>query len=332
MGKDWLSQNKDKWGIIILLFLGLIISPFAGIYITSIMIFIGIYTIFSTGFILILGYADQLVLCANAFMGIGAYTSGILTTKYSIHPLFALMIAAVMTGSIAYLLGKTLLQLKGLFLGMTTLAFALVFFYFATEQIGLTGGSAGLPGIPYISLGGITLDTDLKYIYFVWPTAMGSIAVALNLVNSRFGQTLRAIGSNETAAMTLGIDAVKYKNQALVLHAIFSSVAGSLYAHYLTFIDPDVFFFNLLLMVSAMVILGGMYSVWGGPLGAAIIVLLSQFLRELMTDITGTASAEYELLIYGLIIIVVMMRFTHGLAPALRSIFTWLRPSHHRNT
>ena len=326
MKMTWLSKYRDKWGIIAVLCLGLIIPHFAGNYIISIMIFIAIYTIFSTGYILILGYADQLVLCPNAFMGIGAYTSAILTTKYSIHPFLAIVMAATITCCIAYLLGRILLKLKGLFLGMSTMAFALIFFHFTLGDIELTGGSAGLPGIPHISIGGLALDTDFKYVYFVWPVAIASLTVALNLINSRFGQVLRAIGSNETAAVTVGIDAIKYKNQALMLHAIYSSVAGSLYAHYLTFIDPDIFFFNLLFMVCAMVILGGMYTVWGGLLGTGIILVLTQFLREVVTDITGKAAAEYELLIYGLIIIVVMMRFTNGAVPAIKNLTKgWLQ-------
>jgi branched-chain amino acid transport system permease protein len=320
MKTPWAIQYIDVWGVAVILCLGLIVTAFGGSYILSIIIFIGIYSIFSVGYTLILGYADQLVLCANAFMGIGAYASAILTARYSIHPILALAVAAAISGCVAFALGITLLRLKGLFLGMTTLAFALVFFYFVTGQIRLTGGSIGFPGIPHISIYGLDMNIGSRYVYFVLLMSIASLVVALNLANSRFGQTLRAIGSNETASVALGIDAVKYKNRAFIIHAVYSSIAGSLYAHYLGFIDPEIFGFNLLITVSAMVILGGMYSVWGGVLGAAIIVVLGQVLRDVLSRITGRAAAEYELMIYGLIIIVTMMRFTHGLAPGIRLV------------
>jgi branched-chain amino acid transport system permease protein len=172
------------------------------------------------------------------------------------------------------------------------------------ETIELTGGPSGLTGIPNFSLAGLTFDSDMKNYYLIWGITLIIILLSANLVNSRIGRALRAIHDSEVAARVMGVNARLLKVQMFALSAVISSVAGSLYAHTMTFISPASFGFNFSVELLTMVIIGGLGSIYGSFLGAALLTLLPEFLR---------AFQDYDIIIYGFLLIVMTMFMPGGL-------------------
>jgi branched-chain amino acid transport system permease protein len=298
-------------------------SPYA----LSTMVLIGIDTIVTLGLCLLMGYAGQISLGQAAFFGIGAYGSAILTTRFSWSPWLALPAAALCTGALAYLIGMPVFRLSGHYLAMGTLAFGSIVHIGFTEWKRYTGGPTGLPGIPRLTVAGAPIKSDLAYYYLVWVVALVAVALALNLVNSRFGRALRAIRDSQPAAESIGIDVARCKLQVLVISALYASVAGSLYAHYLIFISPQVGSLDVSIRLVLMAAVGGMASIWGAPFGAATVMLLTLGLREVVPLFTGYGSGEHQIIAYGLLLILIMLFMPEGVT--LAALSGW-RSLYHR--
>jgi len=282
-------------------------------YHLSILVFIGLNTMLTLGLSLLMGYAGQISLGHAVFFGLGAYATGILTTRLGWSPWLALVAAALITAAIAYAIGIPIFRLRGHYLAMVTLGLNIILELFLISETDITGGPNGLSGIPKPAIGDFVLKGDLTYYYFVWAIALLVLALSLNIVNSRVGRALRSIHASELAAETVGVDTEKFKLQVLVLSAIYASLAGSLYVFYLSIISPSVvnIFFSIALMV--MVAVGGLASVWGAIFGAAAITLLTEGLRNLIPHLFRGATAELEIVAYGLILMVVMIFMPAGL-------------------
>jgi len=282
-------------------------------YHLSIMAFIGINTMLAVGLCLLMGYAGQVSLGHAAFYGIGAYASGILTTRFQINPWLAMAMAAIVTGVIAYVISVPMFRLKGNNLAMGTLGFGIIVYLVFVEMRDWTGGPSGLMSIPSLSAFGFVFDSDMKYYYLIWAFTLLFLVLSLNIVNSRVGRALRSIHGSEVAAETLGVNTSKYKSQILVVSAVYASIAGSLYAHYLTFINPQPFSFKLSIEIVVMVVIGGLSSVWGAIFGAATTTVLSEVLRALIPKLLRGATGEYEIVVFGVILMVVMIFMPEGL-------------------
>ena len=285
-------------------------------YALSTMVLIGIDTIVTLGLCLLMGYAGQISLGQAAFFGVGAYGSAILTTRFGWSPWLALVAAALGAGALAYLVGRPVFRLSGHYLAMGTLAFGSLVHIVFVEWKKYTGGPTGLPGIPRLTLGGAPIKTDLAYYYLVWAVALVGLALALNLVNSRFGRALRAIRDSQPAAESIGVDVARCKLQVLVISALYASVAGSLYAHYLIFISPQVGSLDGSIRLVLMAAVGGLASIWGAPFGAATVTLLTLGLREVVPLFTGYGSGEHQIIAYGLLLIVIMLFMPEGVTLA----------------
>lgn len=284
-------------------------------YFLSVLVFIGIYSLVAIGLSFLLVYAGQISLCQGAFFGIGAYSSGILTVKYGINPWMALVIGVIMAIAVAYLIGKPVLKLRGHYLAMATLGFGWLAFIFFNEQINLTDGPSGLTGVPNLRLFGFEFDSDLNYYYIVWLTLFIVLILSLHITRSRIGRALRAIGDDEIAAQSLGVDTAKYKAQLFILSAGYASVAGSFYAHYLNFISPsDVsVFFSIKIVI--MVVIGGLTNLWGALIGASVLTILPEAL---------TVFEDYDILMFGGILVLMMLFMPKGLGsriPLLIGLF-----------
>lgn len=278
-------------------------------YYLFVMNIIGLNIIVVVGLNLFIGYAGQISLGHAAFYGIGAYTSAILTTTYGFPPWITIALAMVVTGSFAYLIGVPTLRLKGSYLVMATLGFNIIIHIIMVQSETVTGGPDGFPGIPFLTIGRFALDTDAKFYYLVWLFSFLSILVSLNLVDSRVGRALRALHSSEIAANTLGVNTDKYKIKVFVLSAMFASLAGSLYAHYLTFISPKTFDMFYSIKVVIMVIVGGLGSIWGALFGCALFTILSEVLSSI--------SETLNIIFYGLILMFIMMFLPEGVIVGL---------------
>jgi branched-chain amino acid transport system permease protein len=273
-------------------------------YYLNVMIFIGIHTLLVVGLNLLMGYAGQISLGHAAFFGLGAYTSGILTATYHMSPWPAMVAAVALTALVALVVGIPALKLSGYYLAMATLGFGIIVHICFKELNYLTGGPSGLVGIPVLAIGSVIFDEPARYYYLVWFATLTALAVSLNIVDSRVGRALRAIHDSESAARASGIYTSRLKIWVFVISAVYASVAGSLYAHFITFISPGSFDFMFSIKLVTMVVVGGMASIWGAVFGAATLTLLPEVLAVFH---------DYDIVIFGLILMVVMIFLPQGL-------------------
>jgi branched-chain amino acid transport system permease protein len=285
---------------------------FKGGYLMNVLVFVGIHTMLAIALNLLLGYAGQISLGHAGFFGLGAYISGVLTATYGWNPWFAMPLAAALVGSLAYLVAFPILKLKGHYLAMATLGLGIIIYIVFNETVDLTGGPSGLSGIPNLVIGGIVFDSDVKNYYLIWGFTLLVVLFSVNLANSRVGRALRAVHDSEVAARVVGVDARLLKVQIFTLSAIISSLAGSLYSHTMTFVSPASFGFNFSVELLTMVVIGGLGSVYGSFLGAALLTLLPEFLR---------AAHDYDIIIYGALLMVMVMFMPGGLVRGVPALF-----------
>ncbi|MBN1438512.1 MAG: branched-chain amino acid ABC transporter permease [Anaerolineales bacterium] len=295
------------------------------------MIRIGILTIVVVGLNLLMGYAGQVSLGQAGFYALGAYASGILTTLAPRHglltgiadtwwwPWLAAAAGMLLTGAFAYLVGKPILRLKGNYLAMATLGLGFIINIFSGQFSEITGGYDGLTGVPRLRIGDFALWPAQRYYFLVWGAAIAVIVVALNIVHSRVGRALRAIHANETAAETSGVDTERYKIQALVISAMFASLAGSLYAHFQSAVSPSPFGFKASVELVTMAAVGGLSSIWGAPLGVAAMFLVGNLIQSQMESVFHIRGGEYELILYGLVLVLIMIFMPQGMITSLRA-------------
>lgn len=284
-------------------------------------VLIGIYSLIVIGLCLLMGYAGQVSLGHAAFYGLGAYGSGLLTAQYGLPPLAAMIFTAVITGIVAYVIGVPALRLKEHYLALATLGAGVIVYIFFNEQVNITGGPSGFSGIPYFSLGGYQFNSETSYYFLVWTFVVMALIFAQNLVNSRTGRALRALHVSEIGAMCMGIPTHKYKVQIFVVSAVYASIAGSLYAHYITFISPSPFGLSASVEFVVMAVIGGLASIWGAVFGVSAILLLTEALREGVPLLFPSAGGEFEIIFFGLVLVVVMIFMPEGLTGGLLTLW-----------
>jgi len=242
----------------------------------DLMVFAGIYCLITIGLSLLMGYAGQISLGHAAFYGIGAYASGIFTTHYGINPWICILLGTAVAAMVAVAVGAPSLRLRGHYLAMATLAFGIIVNIVFREEMAWTGGPDGMGEIPGLSLFGHPLDSINQYYYLVWGAVAAAFFFTIRLIQSPTGRALRAIHASEPAAGAMGIDISKYNVMVFAFSAILASLAGSLYAHYMNFINPSTFdtLFSIKLVI--MIALGGMHSIWGAVVGDWISLIVKK--------------------------------------------------------
>ncbi len=299
--------------ILILLAWGLIICyplAFPKSYLLSVFIFVGIWSIVLIGFDVLVGYCGQLSLGHNGFFAIGAYVSGILAVKYNFHnPFLGMVIGAIISLLVAWVIGLPSLKLKGYYLAIATLGFGLIINNFIVGFRELTGGASGLNFIPPFQFAGLSLDIEIRYYFLVWFFVAVVLAASLNLIKSRFGRAFMAIQEEETFASMMRIPVFRYKLFAFLYSAVCASIAGSLYAHYAGTITPESFGFMVSIHMVVMLFIGGKGTIWGGVIGAVFLKLLSESLASLQ---------EFELPVWAAIFIVVLIFMPKGILGSIQ--------------
>ncbi len=285
-------------------------------YYYTLLNFIGVHTLLVVGLNLLLGYAGQISLGHAAFFGLGAYTSGILTAHYGVNPWLALVAGLGLSGLSAFLIGIPALKLRGYYLAMATLGFGIIVYIIFNEAQPITGGPSGLSGIPSLSLAGFPLNTPRRLYLLIWISVGLILALSANLVESRTGRAIRALHDSEAAAQSLAVDTARMKLKVFVWSALYASLAGSFYAHTLNFIAPSSFGFMFSIKLVTMVVLGGMASIWGSLLGAAVLTVLPEVL---------TVFHDFEVVIFGAILVVVMIFLPRGLVRGLMDLWEFRR-------
>jgi branched-chain amino acid transport system permease protein len=250
-------------------------------YLVTVFGFAAIYGVFVTGLNFFMGYTGQASFGQNAFAALGGYTSAILTTTHGFEPVVALVIAMVLSGVVALIVGYPTLRLRGHYLAMATFALGLITYEIAVEWTSLTQGYMGYSGIPPIGILGYELTSEKTQLVALAAILLLGVWISSRLRGSRFGRALRAIAGSEQAASALGIKVSRYKLAAFVVAALYGSVAGSLFAHFVGFISPEVFGTNMVVLSFTMLYLGGIGTTWGPVIGAVIVSLLPEALRGL---------------------------------------------------
>ncbi|MCX5831182.1 MAG: branched-chain amino acid ABC transporter permease [Deltaproteobacteria bacterium] len=282
--------------------------------------FIGIYAIVAMGLSLLLGYAGQVSMAQAGFFGIGGYTSAILTTAAGCNPWLAAILGIIIASIVAGIIGIPLLKLEGHVLAVATMGLSIVVYTIFVEWGDLTGGYDGIGGIPGLSFFGYELNTDEHYYYVIWVAVLVVFILSSNIINSRVGRALRSIhrfsGGSEMAAQSLGVSPSKYKVQVFILSAVYASLAGSLYAHWVAFINPEPFGIFIGILMLIMITIGGMGSLWGAIIGAIVIVCSGEFFRGVLPKIIPGAAGEMENIAYGMILVLILLFMPRGLAYA----------------
>lgn len=266
-----------------------------------------------TGIVILTGFAGQISLGHAGFAGIGAYACALAPGHLGLHPLLAVVLGAAVSGAVAALVGRPILRLKGYYLGVASLGFGILVAMVVSNERWLTGGPDGM-SVAHTGLRTLLRHAGLRLTggeFWYWACALVLLVgawLALNLRNSPTGRALRSLHGSEVAAAMTGVDVAAYKLRAFVISAVYASVAGSLLALQDGFITPDVAGYMHSIEMVTMAVLGGVGSVLGGITGAAILTLLPQVL---------TVFAEYEQLVLGLVMILVMIFLREGLVPSV---------------
>jgi len=280
-------------------------------YLLHILVIAGIYIILALSLNLIVGYTGLPALGHIAFACVAAYVSALLALRLGITPWLGLPIGAVVAGLLGFIIGYPSRRLKGDYLALATFGLGLIVYAVAKNWVGLTRGPMGLPGIPRFNLFGWQISQVWAYLILVIVFVLITIFVINRIVKAPIGRVLRAIRDDEIAAQALGKDTQGHKLMVFVIGAFFAGIAGVLYAHYITFIDPSSFTVMESITVLLMVIFGGMASVPGSIVGAVILVMLPEALRFL--GLPSSVAAQARQMLYGALLVILMIWRPRGL-------------------
>ena len=298
--ESFIQKNKITVAAVgALVLLGL---PFMGFnqYVMRIIIMIGIYSMLGLGLNVLTGYTGLVSLGHAGFYAIGAYTASLLSLNFGVNFFVAAIGGAVAASICGFLLGLPTLRLKGTYLSIVTLGFGEIVKMVLTNWDVVTNGTLGLKNIPRPSIFGMNLSLKNNGIYYLMLVLVVLITlVCILLIKSKTGRAFMSIKEDELAATMMGIKTTRYKILAFVISAFITGIAGAFYASVIGFIDPNSFTFDTSIIIISIVILGGMGTVRGMFLGAAILIAFPEVFRFLM---------DYRFVVYGLILIL-MMRF-----------------------
>jgi branched-chain amino acid transport system permease protein len=265
----------------------------------------------AVGLQVLMGQAGQVSLGHAGFVGIGAYAMALGPKYLGLDVLLCLPLGAVVAGCVAYVVGRPILRLKGHYLAVATLGFGMLVTMVLVNEVGITGGPDGIR-IPRAELLGWRIRGGETFYWVTGGALLLGVWIALNLQDSPAGRALAALHDSEVAARTVGIDVARHKLRAFVIAAVYGAVAGGLLAMMNGFVTPDAAGFLASIEYVTMVVIGGLASVPGAVVGAALLVLLPQ---------TLTFLHEYEQAVLGVLIMLFMIFLRAGIVPGLAALW-----------
>ena len=283
------------------------------------LIMAGIFAVLALSLNLLLGYTGQLSLGHAAFFGIGAYATALVSVKLEMSPWLGMLAATVLPGLAGWGIGRLALKLRGAYFVLLTISFAGVVSLVSVNWMDLTNGPLGIPGVPALAvalpgLPELSFRGKGAFYYLVLAAVVVAYVLCRRLVASRVGRALVALRENEALAESVGIDGTFYLVIAAAISAAMAGAAGGLYAHYTRFVSPEVFLFTYTVTMVIMVVAGGKGTLAGPVLGAVIFTVLPEALRAL-------ASWQWQMLLYGLLLIAALFFMPRGIVPALADRF-----------
>lgn len=272
-------------------------------YIVSVGVLFFIYASLGTTWNIISGYAGQICWCMASFVAIGAYASFILDVRLGVNPWIGMFIGMLVSAGVSLIIGAVSFKHRGVFFSLVTIGFTEIVRILLIYFKGFTGGSNGL----YVTyrennLAKLTFDTDTPMFYIMMVVTVVIVFIAWRIENTRLGYYLRAIGADQDAAESLGIDAFKVKMQAFVISAMLASIVGTFFAYFLCYIDPTtVGALAISTKIGAMAIVGGIGTLFGPLIGAAVLVPMTEISSMLL------GSSGSGMLLYGAVMLLIII-------------------------
>jgi len=298
---------------------------------------IGLYALVAAGLVMLTGVGGMTSFGQAAFVGMGAYATAWLCTSptaagwlgglagSALVPWLGLLLGLVLTFVLAWALGSVTLKLSGHYLPLCTIAWGLSL-YFLLGNMDFLGGQTGITGIPPLVVAGFSLATPRALGVVIWAVLLLALWALHNLLDSREGRAIRALKGGRLMAESMGVDTARHRIKLFVLAALLAAVSGWLYAHMQRFVNPTPFNLNIGIELLFMAVVGGAGHLWGAVLGAALITLLKEKLQDVLPMLLGT-SGNFEVVVFGLLMLFVLQRFADGLWPTLARLASrWVRP------
>lgn len=299
--------------------------------------YIGLYALVAIGLVILTGVGGITSFGQAAFVGLGAYatawicTSPVVAQTLSVLPTgtlpwIGLILGLVVTALVAWILGAVTLPLSGHFLALGTLAWGLSLYYIF-GNLEMLGGFTGIPGVMPLSLGSHELTSPRLFGVLIWVVLLVAVWCLHNLLDSREGRAIRALKTGRVMAESMGVDTSRQRMKLFLLAALLSAVSGWLYTHLQRFVNPTPFNLDIGIEYLFMAVVGGSGYLWGGVLGAALITLLKEQLQDWLPRLLGQ-SGNFELVVFGLLMLLVMQRASDGLWPLIVArTKPWLKAS-----
>lgn len=277
--------------------------------VVDLLVFTALYSIAGLGVSFLLGQCGIVSLAQSVFYGIGAYASTYLCVTHKWPIPLAMLTGVALSMAIAAALGWSILRLSGFFLALATLALAVIGHTLFIEWSWITGGTLGTGGVPRLALFGLELNTPMRFYYFVWPVVLLVFLLHYRLLGSRYGLAMRGMRDAPNAAVALGIPTHVLKVQVFVLSAALGSVAGSLFAHYVTFVSTDSFGVDKSIHFLLIAVLGGVQTVAGTILGSLFVTIMPNAMSRF---------GDIHALLFAVLLVISVMFMPHGFGGALR--------------
>jgi len=274
-------------------------------------VLVSIYAILAMSLNLVVGYAGLLSITQAAFYGIGAYASAILITSYGMNFFLSILIGMAIAALAAFIIGYVLSKFDGDYFALGSFGFNIIIFSIFLNWQGLTRGPLGIPGIDRPSILGFTFSDNISFLILSVLFAGAIYFISQFIVNSSFGRVLKAIREDEKAIQIFGYKTHWYKLIIFMIGAMIASIAGSLFASYITFIDPSSFNLNESIFILSIIILGGLANNKGAVWGAVFLILLPEALR--FVGFPTDVAAQMRQIVYGLILVFLMLYRPQGL-------------------
>ncbi|WP_126226905.1 ABC transporter permease subunit [Burkholderia ambifaria] len=314
-------RNKTFWVFLVVLF-ALPVLPGAlqvPEYWITLLNYIGLYAIVAIGLVLLTGVGGMTSFGQAAFVGIGAYATAFLTTRYGVSPWLALIVGVALTALVALVLGAVTMRLSGHFLPLGTIAWGLALFYLF-GNLELLGKYDGINGIPALNLFGIELGSGRSLYFLIWAVVLAAIVSVQNLLNSRPGRAIRALRGGGVMAEAMGVNTAWMRVVIFVYAAVLAAVSGFLYAHLQRAVNPTPFGLNHGIEFLFMAVVGGVSHVWGAVLGAAILTVLQDYLQTLLPKLLGS-EGNFEIIVFGVLMVLLLQYARQGVWPFVAKLF-----------
>jgi branched-chain amino acid transport system permease protein len=280
-------------------------------YLLHILALVGIYTVLAASLDLLAGHAGLLSIAHAAFYGLGAYTSALLAVRLGAPFLVGVLAGMVVAALVSFVVSLPSMRLHGDYFVIATFGFQMILYSIFNNWMGLTNGPLGIPGIPQPVIFGWKVESHFEFLIVAAVLAAFAYVVVWQITTSPFGRVLHAIREDEVFTRALGKNTLRYKVTAFAVSAALAASAGSLYAHYIIYIDPTSFTVMESILVISMVIIGGAGSPWGPLVGAVVLVTLPEALR--FVGLPSSVAANLRQIFYGALLVIMMMFRPRGL-------------------